>query len=166
MAAYDTGKMSLFVRSVLWDLDIPQEAATVLYEDIDACTAMGNAQKPTTRTRHMDIKYFLICEWVDRDLMHLERIDTSINMADHFTKALNRALFHRHADFLLGHVPPIYSPVYQSIVGTYTTDNVIYERFVPESFTTPTCAAAARVYAPLPEDYADNPWLLVVLWHG
>jgi hypothetical protein len=106
MAAYDTGKMILFVRSILWDLDIPQEAATVLYEDNDACTAMGNAQKPTPRTRHMDIKYFSICEWVERDLMHLERIDTSINMADHLTKALNGALFHRHADFLLGHVPP------------------------------------------------------------
>ncbi len=48
-----------------------QEAATTLYEDNDACTAMGNAQKPTTRTRHMDIKYFSICEWVERDLMHV-----------------------------------------------------------------------------------------------
>jgi hypothetical protein len=163
MAAYDTGKMILFVRSVLWDLGIPQEAATTLYEDNDACTAMGNAQKPTTRTRHMDIKYFSLCEWVERDLMHLERIDTSINMADHFTKALNRALFHRHADFLLGHVPPIYSPVYRNIVGTYTTESVAYERFVPESFTTPTCAVAARVHAPLPEDYSENPWLWVVL---
>jgi hypothetical protein len=47
MAAYDTGKMILFVRSVLWDLGIPQEAATVLYKDNDGCTAMGNAQKPT-----------------------------------------------------------------------------------------------------------------------
>jgi hypothetical protein len=39
MAAYDTGKMILFVRSLLWDLDIPQEAATLLYEDNDGCTA-------------------------------------------------------------------------------------------------------------------------------
>jgi hypothetical protein len=162
MAAYDTGKMILFVRSVLWDLGIPQEAATTLYEDNDACTAMGNAQKPTTRTRHMDIKYFSICEWVERDLMHLERIDTSINMADHFTKALNRALFHRHADFLLGHVPPTYSPVYRQIVGTYSSDSVAYDRCVPESFTTPMCAVAARVHAPVPEDYTDNPWLWVV----
>jgi len=164
MAAYDTGKMILFVRSVLWDLGIPQEAATVLYEDNDACTAMGNAQKPTPRTRHMDIKYFSICEWVDRDLMHLERIDTSINMSDHFTKALNRALFHRHADFLLGHVPPMYSPVYHAIVGVYTDQILEFEKCVPESFTTPTCAAAARVHAPLPEDYADNPLLKVVLY--
>jgi len=166
MAAYDTGKMILFVRSVLWDLDIPQEAATVLYEDNDACTAMGNAQKPTPRTRHMDIKYFSICEWVERDLMHLERIDTSINMADHLTKALNRALFHRHADFLLGHVPPMYSPVYHTIVGTYTDTNTTVEHFVPESFTTPICAAAARVHAPLPEDYTKHPWVTIVLWHG
>jgi len=34
-AAYDKGKMILFMRSVLWDLDIPQEAATLLYEDND-----------------------------------------------------------------------------------------------------------------------------------
>jgi len=47
MAAYDTRKMILFVQSVLWDLGIPQEATTVLYDDNGACTAMGNAQKPT-----------------------------------------------------------------------------------------------------------------------
>jgi hypothetical protein len=28
MAAYDAGKMILFVRSILWDLGIPQEAPT------------------------------------------------------------------------------------------------------------------------------------------
>ncbi len=85
----------------------------VVYEDNDACTAMGNAQKPTPRTRHMDIKYFSLCKWVEHDLMHLERINTKINMADHLTKGFTRALFHRHADFLLGHIPPLYSPVYQ-----------------------------------------------------
>ena len=164
MAAYDTGKMILFVRSILWDLDIPQEAATVLYEDNDACTAMGNAQKPTPRTRHIDIKYFSICEWIERDLMVLERIDTTINMSDHFTKGLSRALFHRHADYLLGHVPPMYSPIYKSTIGMYATQQVDLDTFVPESFTTPKTAAAARVYAPIVDDYMGNPWL-VVLWH-
>lgn len=59
MAAYDTGKMILSVRSVLWDLGLPQEAATVMYKDNYACTAMSNAQKRTPQTRHMDLKYFL-----------------------------------------------------------------------------------------------------------
>jgi hypothetical protein len=165
MGAYDTGKMILFVCSILWYLDIPQEAATVLYEDNDACTAMGNAQKPTPRTRHIDIKYFSICEWIERDLLILERIDTTLNMSDHLTKALSRALFHRHAVYLLGHVPPVYSPIYQSIVGPYSDHHIDLDTFVPSSFTTPITAAAARAYAPIHEDYSGNPWL-VVLWHG
>jgi hypothetical protein len=123
MSAYDTGKMILFIRSILWDLDIPQEAATHLYEDNDACTAMANVQKPTPHTCHMDIKYFALSKWVECDLMLLERIDTSINLSDHFTKSLQTNLFHRHTDFLLGHIPPVYSPVYRSIIGTYTAND-------------------------------------------
>jgi hypothetical protein len=45
MATVDVGRLCLFVRSILWDLDITQEAATVAYKDNDGCTAMGNAQK-------------------------------------------------------------------------------------------------------------------------
>jgi hypothetical protein len=126
---------------------------------------MGNAQKPTPRTCHIDIKYFSICEWIERDIMILERIDTTINMTYHLTKGLSRSLFHRHADFLLGHVPPVYSPVYKTIIGSYSTDQVEIDRFVPLSFTTPITAAAARVCAPILEDYSRNPWLMV-LWHG
>jgi hypothetical protein len=122
---------------------------------------MRNAQKPSTpRTRHMGIKYFSFCEWVERDLMHLKQIYTSFNMADHFTKAINY--------FLLGHVPLMYLPIYHTIVGTCTDHAVAFECFVPvpDSFTTPICAAAARAHALHPEDYAGNPWLIVIFWHG
>jgi hypothetical protein len=54
MAACDVGRMSLYIHSILWDLDIPQEAATIVYEDNDGWTAMANAQKPISRTRHID----------------------------------------------------------------------------------------------------------------
>ena len=110
MGASDFGKILLYVRSVLWDLGVPQHAASILYEDNDACTAMAMAQKPTPRTRHMDIKYQVICEWVERDLLHLKRIHTSINLADLFTKHLTTSLFYRHTDYVLGHVPPHYTP--------------------------------------------------------
>ena len=143
MSAYYTGKMILFMHSVLWDLGVPQEAATLLYEDNDACTAMANAQKPTSQTRHMDIKYFSLSEWVERDLMLLECIDTLINLADHFTKGLQTALFHHHTDFILGHIPLAYSPVYRSIIGSYTRNDAYLDNFVPSSYTTPITAAAA-----------------------
>ena len=165
MAAYDAGKMILFVRGILWDLGIPQEAATLLYEDNDACTAMANAQKPTPRTCHIDIKYFSLCNWVERDLMLLERIDTKINMSDHFTRNLSKALFHHHVDFILGHIPPPYPPVHLYLIGTYTDHDFAINKHVPSSFTTPLTAAAARVFAPTYDDFHGNPWT-TILWHG
>jgi hypothetical protein len=62
MAACDVGRVPLFILSILWDLNIPQEAATIAYKDNDGCTAMGNAQKPMTCTRNIDIKYFALCD--------------------------------------------------------------------------------------------------------
>ncbi len=112
MAACDAVKMSLYICSILWYLNIPQEAATITYKENDACIAMANAQKPTPHTCHMDIKYFALCDWVEQDLLILERIDTNINLANPFTKTLQRASFHHHVDFILGHVPPCYSPIY------------------------------------------------------
>jgi hypothetical protein len=173
MVACDVGRMSLFIRSVLWDLDIPQKAATIAYKDNDGCTAMGNAQKPTARTHHINIKYFAFFDWVERDLLRLERIDTSINISDHLTKALTRILFHRHADYLLGHIPPKYLPVYNHAISTYTDNNKdynryapesLYDRYVPESFTAHTTAAAAQVCASHLVDIRGN-WLRI-LWHS
>ncbi len=106
MAACEAGEMSIYIHSVLWDLNIPQEAVTITYEDNKAFTAMPNTQKPTPRTCHMDIKYFAQCNWVEQDLIHLEQIDTKFNLADPFTKTLQPASFHQHVDFILGHVPP------------------------------------------------------------
>ena len=157
--------MSHFIGSILWDLDIPQEAATFAYEDNGGCTAMANTQKPMARTCHINIKYFALCEWVERDLIHFKWIDTSINMSDHLTKALSRILFHRHTDYLLGHVPPTYLPFYTHALSTYNDDKKDYDGYVPNSFTTPTTAKAARVFVPLLDDIRDNPWLRI-LWHS
>jgi hypothetical protein len=38
------------------------------------------------------------------------------------------------------------------------------ESHVPDLFTTPTTARAARIHAPLPDDIKDKPWL-VFIWH-
>jgi hypothetical protein len=126
---------------------------------------MGNAQKPTPCTHHIDIKFFSLCEWVERNFMILDQINTSINMADHLTKALQPIFFHCHTNFLLGHIPPMYSPIYKSIIGSVTNQKIDIDLFTPETFTTPLTVAAARVYAPLKDDYQDSPWLIVI-GHG
>lgn len=121
MAASDAGKMSLFLRSLLHDLHIPQNAATVLFEDNEGAIGMAMAQKPTTRTRHMDIHYFAIVDWVEGDLINLEYIHTSKNLADNFTKPLDKIAFHRNVDFILGHIPPKHAPFTKRRLGPTPT---------------------------------------------
>ena len=89
----------------------------------------------------------------------------NINLADPFTKTLQHASFHRHVDFILGHVPSFYSPVYTQLFGTYTDQHLDIDEYVPGSFTTPLCMAAAWIHALIWEDYLGNPWVHI-LWHG
>jgi hypothetical protein len=149
MGGHDAGKMVLFLRSIMYDLGIPQQAASIIYEDNDGATAMANAQKPTPRTRHMDIHYFALAEWVERDLMILERIHTSINEADHFTKVLDRTLFYRHIDHIMGHIPPPYSPCFDSAV--WNAGIVVKDKdLTAESLAIrPEAARAAKCQMPL-----------------
>jgi hypothetical protein len=85
---------------------------------------MAKAQKPTTRTRHMDIRYFALSDWVEMDLMRLERVHTSINEADHLTKLLDRTLFYRHVDYMMGHIPPAYSPCFTAMTGEANDNDI------------------------------------------
>ena len=47
MEADIVGRIVLYCCSVMWDLGVPQCAATIGYEENDTCTAMTMAQKPT-----------------------------------------------------------------------------------------------------------------------
>jgi hypothetical protein len=105
-AACDAGKLILFFRSLLQDLSIEQPHATILYEDNNGALLMANAQQPTCRTHHIDIKKFSLLEWVEQDLIILESIKTSDNAADTFTKSLVRQLFYRHVDTIMGRRTP------------------------------------------------------------
>lgn len=107
-AAAEAGKYILYVRSILDQLGIPQDEASTLYEDNQGALLMANAQQPTKRTRHMEIKTFALQEWVERDLIRLKRINTTDNYADVMTKATGRTLFYRHMNYILGKVIPSY----------------------------------------------------------
>ena len=74
---------------------------------------MANAQQPTRRTRHMDLKHFAVLDWVERDLVTFQRINTTDNYADPMTKSLGRQLHYRHNDYILGKIIPKYAAAYK-----------------------------------------------------
>ena len=74
----------------------------MLFEDNMGAMLMANEGHYSRRTRHIDIKYFALMEWVDADWMKLARIPTQHNATDSFTKATGRIKFHSHMDYLMG----------------------------------------------------------------
>jgi hypothetical protein len=108
IAACDTAKMILFFRSILEELGIPQQAATILFEDNTGALLIANAQQPTHRTRHIEIKHFALLDWVEQDMVTLHSISTRDNAADAMTKTLTRQLFYRHRDTYMGYRIPEY----------------------------------------------------------
>ena len=108
-AACDAGKAILYVRSILEEIGIPQEQATTLFIDNNGALMMGNAQQPTKRTRHMDIKQFVLIDWIEHDLILMKRINTNDNYSDTMTKQVGRVLHSRHFDYILGKIQPSYT---------------------------------------------------------
>lgn len=149
MGAYDAGKFVLFLRSILSDLGIPQQAASIIYKDNDGATTMGNTQKPASRTRHMDVKYFALSDWVEMDLMILEHINTAANEVDHFTKFLDGSMFYRHTDHIMRRIPPPYLSCFDPVAwnaGIVGNKDVTMEDLA----ISPAAAMAARCEVSLP----------------
>ena len=107
-AACEAGKYLIYVHTILEEIGLEQTDATVLYEDNQGALLMANASRPTKRTRHMDVKHFVIQQWVAHDLLTMKRINTNDNCSDALTKATGKTLFYRHMDYIQGYVKPEY----------------------------------------------------------
>ena len=54
----------------------------------------------------MDTKHFALQNWVDLDLLTLRRINTADNESDPMTKNLEKTLFYRHREYIMGEISP------------------------------------------------------------
>ena len=108
VSASETGKMILYVRSLLHDLGYTQSTPTRLHVDNTGALFMIVAQAPTKRTRHVDIRYFALLDWSATGQLSAHPIGTDLNISDGMTKALGRIKFHQHADVFMGRIPPSY----------------------------------------------------------
>jgi hypothetical protein len=97
IAAVHAAKIAKYLCSVLEELGFVQKRATPLYEDNQAAIAMINENKPTTRSRHIDIQHFAIQEWRAWGIVEMYYIPGVVNPADQATKALGWTLHSRHA---------------------------------------------------------------------
>ena len=102
-AAVHAAKTARYFRSVLDELGFPCERPTILHIDNQAAIAMINENRPTTRSRHIDIQWFAIQEWRAAGSVVTKYIPGVLNPADAGTKALGSTLHGRHARRAMGH---------------------------------------------------------------
>jgi hypothetical protein len=92
IAAVMAAKFARYLCSILYKISCLQPAPTVLYADNQATILMINANRPTTRSCHIDIQHFAIQEWRAIGDILMEHIAGIINMSDALTKALGWTL--------------------------------------------------------------------------
>ena len=130
-AACEAAKSILYIRSILDEIGIPQDNATQLFIDNNGALMMANAQQPTRRTKHMDIRKLVLQDWVQRDLIIMKRINTHDNYADALTKPLGRQLHYRHNDYILGKIVPSFAvEICKGISETLATPTAQVHRFL------------------------------------
>jgi hypothetical protein len=110
VSASDAGKYALYLRSILTDLGFQQSDPTTLLIDNTGAVFMVDAQAPTRRTRHVDIRYFALLQWSATGQVKAKAITTALNISDSMTKPTGRIKFHQHADLFMGRIPPQYVP--------------------------------------------------------
>ena len=110
VSASNTGKTATYLRTILSDLGfVPDDPTRLLIDNIGA-VFMVDAQAPTKRTRHVDIRYFALLNSSHTGQIKAKAIPTDANISDSLTKATGRIKFHQHADIFMGKVPPTYVP--------------------------------------------------------
>jgi hypothetical protein len=87
------------VTSGLVKHNIPQ---STVYEDNDACLKFARMPKLTPRTKHIGVPYHWFRTQVENLEIHIERIDTTKQLGDQFTKGLTVDLFRTARKSLMG----------------------------------------------------------------
>jgi hypothetical protein len=98
IAGCAAGKIVKYFWKVSTDLRFPLTRPTPVGEDDAGTILISNHNRPSGRTRHMDIQYFASQEWVQLGLMKYFKICGTVNPADAMSKVLYLILFYRHFD--------------------------------------------------------------------
>ena len=77
-------------------------ARCTVFEDDEGAMEIATIHKFRPRTKHIHLKYHHFRDFVTKGLITIERVHTSLQIADMFTKPLGVALFIKHRKGIMG----------------------------------------------------------------
>ena len=90
-----------WLRNLLTELGLEQPNPSIIHEDNQACIKMATNPVISARNRHFGIKMHWIRDQVATGIVSLVYVPTEKQLADIFTKILNKALFVLNRDQLV-----------------------------------------------------------------
>jgi len=102
VAACEAAKEAVWLKKFLVSLEVVPEADRPMVLYCDNSGAVANSKEPRShkRSKHIERKYHLIREIVQRGDVEVTKISTHDNLADPFTKALSGKVFDTHLEGL------------------------------------------------------------------
>lgn len=100
MAASDAAREILWIRQFLLDIGRPQNTVSL---KIDNQSAIKLIHNPVfhKRSKHIDVRYNFIREKVELEIIHIEYVESSYQLADFLTKALTLSKFNFIRDSIM-----------------------------------------------------------------
>ena len=95
MAMTETAKMLRFGQEFMDTIGFEWKRPTTLNGDNKAANILAESDTFHDRTKHIQVKYFVIRHWAKKELLKIEYVPTEDNVADIFTKPLARPRFEK-----------------------------------------------------------------------
>ena len=93
MALSQTTREAIWLRTLLAELNYPQEGATTLFEDNQSAIALAKNPVHHARSKHIDIQHHYIREKIESKEIDINYMPTDAMIADALTKPLARPKF-------------------------------------------------------------------------
>ena len=95
MALLQATKESIWIQRLLSELGRKAENAETIYEDNQGAIALANNPEHHARTKHIDVQYHFVRDYVEKGKIKLEYCPTDEMVADALTKPLARDKHHK-----------------------------------------------------------------------
>ena len=86
---------AMWLRTLLHEIGEDQVVSdpTPIYEDNNAAKVLAQTSVIGKRTRHVGVQQSCLNDWVSKQFLSVVRVNSGDNVADLFTKALNKRKF-------------------------------------------------------------------------
>jgi hypothetical protein len=99
-AACEAAKSALELRNLLIEMDCPLDGPITIFEDNQGCVSYEKISLNHSSMRQIALKFHFLREEIAERRLSLQRVPSSNNIADIFTKALAGSTFRKFRDAL------------------------------------------------------------------